>query len=50
MGDQDMNNATLRSEWIDQEIEIALVNGYDGVNLDYEGMESISYYSFKYCT
>ncbi len=37
--DGDMNNSTLRAEWIDQEIESALVNGYDGVNLDYEGME-----------
>lgn len=37
MNEEDMNNATARKEWIDNEIEQALLNGYDGINLDYEG-------------
>jgi spore germination protein YaaH len=33
----DMTNATLRAEYIDQEIAAAIAGGYDGINLDYEG-------------
>mmetsp|Transcript_26894 Transcript_26894/g.50268 ORF Transcript_26894/g.50268 Transcript_26894/m.50268 type:complete len:334 (-) Transcript_26894:229-1230(-) len=36
MGD-DMNNATARSEWIQDQIQTAVADGYDGVNIDYEG-------------
>ena len=34
---EDMNNATLRRQWIDQQIQGAIAGGYDGVNIDYEG-------------
>lgn len=33
----DMNNSTARSEWIDSQIQSAISDGYDGVNIDYEG-------------
>jgi len=37
MGNADMTNATLRSNWIQSQIGSAQANGYDGVSLDYEG-------------
>lgn len=33
----DLNNATLRAQWIEDQINAAIVGGYDGVNIDYEG-------------
>ena len=43
MEDDQVVNATYRSQWIDQQIKDAISEGYDGVNIDHEGQDPRTY-------